>query len=127
MFDVTTCSNLDGTRFFGSPTKLFEYMACGKPIIASSLEQISDVLSPSIHIDEYSLKPDSSTVGVDEVAVTVTPGSVPCLVSAIKLMAENPHIRESLGRNARILSEDKYTWDSHVQQIYTQAKKMSII
>jgi len=27
--------NPDGSRFFGSPTKLFEYMAMAKPIIAS--------------------------------------------------------------------------------------------
>ncbi|HEU4403535.1 MAG TPA: glycosyltransferase, partial [Candidatus Polarisedimenticolia bacterium] len=32
--------NLDGTRFFGSPTKLFEYMAMGRGIVASRLEQI---------------------------------------------------------------------------------------
>ncbi len=40
-----TQSNKDGTRFFGSPTKLFEYMAMGKPIIASRLEQIAEILT----------------------------------------------------------------------------------
>jgi glycosyltransferase involved in cell wall biosynthesis len=36
--------NPDGTPFFGSPTKLFEYMAMGKGIVASDLEQIGEVL-----------------------------------------------------------------------------------
>ncbi len=40
-----------GKRFFGSPTKLFEYMAMRKVIIASDLEQISEVLAPSVHIN----------------------------------------------------------------------------
>lgn len=40
-----TQPNKDGTRFFGSPTKLFEYMAMGKPIIASRLEQIAEILT----------------------------------------------------------------------------------
>src|SRR5262249_62114235 len=36
--------NADGTPFFGSPTKLFEYMAMGRAIIASDLDQIAEVL-----------------------------------------------------------------------------------
>ena len=36
--------NADGTPFFGSPTKLFEYMAMGKGIVASDLDQIGEVL-----------------------------------------------------------------------------------
>src|SRR5262249_2480351 len=35
----------DGSEFFGSPTKLFEYMAMGKAIVASRLGQIGDVLT----------------------------------------------------------------------------------
>ena len=34
----------DGSEFFGSPTKLFEYMATGKGIVASNLGQIGEVL-----------------------------------------------------------------------------------
>src|SRR5207245_1967569 len=35
----------DGSPFFGSPTKLFEYMAMGKAVVASRLGQIGEVLS----------------------------------------------------------------------------------
>ncbi len=41
-----TVPNPDGSPFFGSPTKLFEYMAMGKPIVASDLDQIGEVLTP---------------------------------------------------------------------------------
>ncbi len=34
--------------FFGSPTKLFEYMAMGRAIVASDLEQIGEVLRPAL-------------------------------------------------------------------------------
>jgi glycosyltransferase involved in cell wall biosynthesis len=38
----------DGVEFFGSPTKLFEYMAAGKAIVASRLGQIGDVLEHGV-------------------------------------------------------------------------------
>ncbi len=37
-------ANSDGTPFFGSPTKLFEYMAMGKGIVASDLDQVGEIL-----------------------------------------------------------------------------------
>ena len=48
-FLCPTQPNADGTRFFGSPTKLFEYMSMAKIIIASDLEQLSEVISPAIN------------------------------------------------------------------------------
>ncbi len=48
----------DGSRFFGSPTKLFEYMAMGKGIVASRLDQLAEVLEH------------------DQTAWLVTPGDV---------------------------------------------------
>ena len=44
-------SHMVDSRFFGSPTKLFEYMAMGGGIVASDLEQIGEVLSPALRAD----------------------------------------------------------------------------
>ena len=60
------------SKFFGSPTKVFEYMALGGGIVASDLEQIGQVLSPS-------LTPEEASAGApvtDERAVLCMPGNV---------------------------------------------------
>jgi glycosyltransferase involved in cell wall biosynthesis len=41
---VPVVHNSDGSEFFGSPTKLFEYMAMQKPIIASAVGQLRLIL-----------------------------------------------------------------------------------
>ena len=41
-------SHMVDSRFFGSPTKLFEYMAMGGGIVGSDLEQLGEVLSPAL-------------------------------------------------------------------------------
>ena len=41
-------SHMVDSKFFGSPTKVFEYMAMGGGIVASDLEQIGEVLSPAL-------------------------------------------------------------------------------
>ncbi len=41
-------SHMVDSKFFGSPTKLFEYMAMGGGIVGSDLEQLGEVLSPAL-------------------------------------------------------------------------------
>lgn len=91
--------NPDGTRFFGSPTKLFEYMAMQRPIIASRLEQVGEVLS------------DGRT------ALLVTPGDAAGLADAIRRLAADPGLGQSIARAARADALAKYTWDTHVEHI----------
>lgn len=89
----------DGRRFFGSPTKLFEYMAMGKGIIASDLDQIGAVLKH------------------DHTAWMVPPHDIDALVEAIKLLVDNPELRQRLGASARQEVVAHYTWERHTQRI----------
>lgn len=84
--------NADGQPFFGSPTKLFEYMAMEKAVVASNLDQLSRVLSHG------------------GTAWMVTPGSDTELADAIACLAANPDLRSSLGRNARAAALQRHTW-----------------
>ncbi len=82
----------DGSPFFGSPTKLFEYMAMGKAIVASNLDQLSQVL-------------DHGTT-----AWLVPPGNEVELAAAIEMLANDPELRRRLGQNARATILDRHTW-----------------
>lgn len=107
--------NPDGTRFFGSPTKLFEYMAMEKGIVASNLDQIGDVLAPGL--DATALPTADVASDSPELAVLCEPGNLDDLIKGIRFLVERPDWRSRLGRNARRRTLDKYTWSHHVQAI----------
>jgi glycosyltransferase involved in cell wall biosynthesis len=86
----------DGSRFFGSPTKLFEYMAMGKGIVASRLEQLAEVLEH------------------DRNGWLVTPADVEELTGAIRGLALDPAKRESLGIAARRAAIERHSWARNV-------------
>lgn len=106
--------NMDGSRFFGSPTKLFEYMAMGKGIVASELEQIGEVLSPGLRIAEDNQDDDREK---EAVAVLTTPGDVDELIKGIRLLVDRSDLAGSLGQNARRKVLGHYTWWHHVDSI----------
>ena len=90
--------NPDGTRFFGSPTKLFEYMAMERGIVASGLDQIADILEHG------------------RTAHLVEPGDVDALAEGIYRLVEDEGYRTSLGKEARKEVAAKYSWDAHVRK-----------
>ncbi|MBL8470193.1 MAG: glycosyltransferase family 4 protein [Rhodocyclaceae bacterium] len=109
--------NSDGSRFFGSPTKLFEYMAMGKAILASDLDQIGEVLSPGLRVAALPGKAPADDCA--DLAVLATPGDVAELVSGIRFLVERPDWRARLGANARACALARYTWSHHVEAILT--------
>jgi glycosyltransferase involved in cell wall biosynthesis len=94
----------DGRPFFGSPTKLFEYMAMGKAIVASRLDQLAQVLSHA------------------ENAYLVEPGSVQELVDAIRLLVNDGGLRGRLGAQARETAIARHTWRRNVEHVLARSK-----
>jgi glycosyltransferase involved in cell wall biosynthesis len=88
-----------GSPFFGSPTKLFEYMAMGKAIVASALDQIAEVLE------------DGRT------ALLVKPGDAGEVAEAIKRLAADEQLRNELGRNARETALERHTWRQNARRV----------
>ncbi len=88
----------DGTPFFGSPTKLFEYMAAGRPVVASRLGQIGRVVED------------------DRTGLLFEPGDAAAFRSAVLRLAADPQLRARLGREARTTAERSYTWEANVRR-----------
>ena len=88
----------DGTEFFGSPTKLFEYMAAGRAIVASRLGSIARVLADG------------------ETGMLIEPGDGVALRATLIRLADHPEERLRLGRNARTEAERSYTWTANVRR-----------
>ena len=97
--------NPDGTPFFGSPTKLFEYMAMGRGIIASRLDQIGEVLEH------------------EKTALLVPPGDVDALAAGIVRLAEDRVLRECLGAEARRVALERHTWRAHTRRTIEQLER----
>ena len=108
-------SHMVDSRFFGSPTKLFEYMAMGGGIVSSDLEQLGDVLSPALRVSDFA-KPDLH-VGPER-AVLCTPGNVNEFVTAVVVLVDQPDVARALGRNARQAVVDSYSWTRHVERLW---------
>jgi glycosyltransferase involved in cell wall biosynthesis len=89
----------DGQEFFGSPTKLFEYMAAGRPIVASAVGQIADVLRD------------------EESALLVPPDDADALCRAILRLVDDQCLRQRLAAAARAAAEEHHTWRQNAERV----------
>ena len=110
-------SHMVDSRFFGSPTKLFEYMAMAGGIVASDLEQLGEVLSPALRPADLA----GAIEVADRRAVLCKPGDVDEFVTAVSFLAAHPAVCEALGRNARQAVLDHYSWRRHVERVWRHA------
>ncbi|MGB0721604.1 MAG: glycosyltransferase family 4 protein, partial [Gammaproteobacteria bacterium] len=99
--------NADGSRFFGSPTKLFEYMAMGRPIVASDLEQIGALLTH------------------EETALLVPPAEPEALARAVARLLDDTALGERLAAQARRVVMDRHSWARHTQRSLAGLQRVS--
>lgn len=100
-------------KFIGSPTKLFEYMAFAKPIIASNLDQIGEVFTDKLYANEL----DKFNTIENESAIVYEPDNYHEFIKSVLFVATNDKKIVQMGNNAYEMAMEKYTWDVHVDKI----------
>jgi glycosyltransferase involved in cell wall biosynthesis len=88
--------------YYASPLKLFEYMAAGRPIVASDLPAWADVVQDG------------------ETALLVPPGDADALAVALARLRGDAELCARLADNARARALAHYTWDARARAILGQ-------
>ncbi|RAU21877.1 hypothetical protein CU669_11285 [Paramagnetospirillum kuznetsovii] len=107
--------NPDGSEFFGSPTKLFEYMGMAKPVLASNLAQIGEVMAGAPRLRDCRNWDEAAEP--DQCGVLVEPANIGALADGLVYLTDHPNWRQSAGINARRRALERYTWGHHVGAI----------
>jgi glycosyltransferase involved in cell wall biosynthesis len=79
--------------FYFSPLKLFEYLGCGVPVVASDVGQIGQIVRSGVH------------------ASLVPPGDVAALADACCRLLADPSAASAMGRRGAALVHADHTWD----------------
>ena len=82
---------IDRYGFWWCPVKLFEYLACGKPVVSSDYREVRKI--------------------VKDAALLSTPQDTRGFSKHILTLADTKQLREELGLRARSLSTENNSWD----------------
>jgi glycosyltransferase involved in cell wall biosynthesis len=88
-----------GTPFYGSPTKIFEYLGIGRPIVASGLGQLATVLTDQVN------------------ARVFPPGDLGAFAQAVRDVLGAPDRGASLAAAGRRAAEGEHSWTSRARAI----------
>jgi glycosyltransferase involved in cell wall biosynthesis len=85
--------------FYFSPLKLFEYMAAGRPIVASDIGQLQQLIEDGVN------------------GLLCPPGDAPALAHALERLRRDEDLRQRLGHAARATAEQEHSWDGVVDRV----------
>lgn len=94
---------LPHTNDYCSPMKIFEYMACGKPVVAPDLPPSADVIRS------------------EENGILFAPGDEQALAVSLRRLLKDSELRRSLGKRAREIVWEHHTWDKNVARVFGAA------
>jgi glycosyltransferase involved in cell wall biosynthesis len=114
--------NADGSEFFGSPTKLFEYMAMKKPLLASDLGQIAEVVSGRGASRLGPLPPGPGR----PCGLLFEPGNAESFKQGLRRLVERPAMAAAFAEAARAEVLARYTWKRHVKAILHQMAELNL-
>jgi glycosyltransferase involved in cell wall biosynthesis len=81
------------------PTKLFEYMACGLPVVGSDLPPIRRFVEPV------------------QAGLLATPGDAQSHAEQIAYLAQHPDLAQQMGQNGLRAFEVQYNWNSEAKKL----------
>ncbi len=90
---------LPSTEGYGSPMKLFEYLASGRPSVLPDLPNIREIVEHERH------------------ALLFEPGSADALARCLVRLSAGPDLGDRLGEEARSLVFREYTWKRSAERI----------
>lgn len=91
-----------------SPLKIYEYLACGKPVVTTNIKGAGDIVVTS------------------NAGLAVNSEKPKALAGAIIRLLEDKELRESMGRNGRRLIADEYSWEkiaTKIENVYKSCLK----
>jgi len=92
--------------FYFSPLKVFEYMACGVPVVAAGVGQLAEVVADG------------------ETGLLCPPGDVEALTAACDRLLGDTALRRRLGAAAADHVASRYTWDANARRIVELAQAL---
>lgn len=114
-FLCPTQPNSDGTPFFGSPTKIFEYLSMGKPIVASNIDQVGELIFPAFSMQDLEKNTPCIT---NQVGFALPATDTYAFIKAACLLVDfQESDRLIMGNCARKKATEKHDWQNHVTTI----------
>lgn len=96
---VISAINNPDVPFFQSPVKLFEYMAMQKPVVASGVGQIKEIIQDGVN------------------GLLVEENDPVDLAEKICLLAKDESLREKIAKAARNDAVENYSWQKNAQTV----------
>jgi glycosyltransferase involved in cell wall biosynthesis len=75
----------------GFPNVVVEYMACGRPVVATTVGGVAEIVEPGV------------------TGYLVPPGDVPAIVESLITLADDSKLRSAMGQKARDVIESQFT------------------